>query len=266
MIKRISDCSAVEYGDSDRLLILFSSRPAMRRDVFDYMTFVKDMPHTKLFLRDFNPDLLYHGGIGGLTDSIDETVDFLRLFIRRMRPARTTMMGISGGAYAAGLFGHLVGAEPDTRIDDIHVQSAVSYVDIDARERLGGGERFPGTFEGLVDWLKERGEEPRYTDLAKVVRDNPDAVRLMRMYCAVGDEIDVLHAKNLSDFPHVQAVPHQSDSHIMLCSRLLQEGTLYHDLDASVEDLIAEDPTEARPAPDYAPAPMGLRAAAARAG
>lgn len=265
-MKRISDCAAVEYGESDRLMILFSSKPAMRRDVFDYITFVQDMPHTKLFLRDGNPDLLYHTGIGGLTEGIEETVDFLKMFIKRMGPARTTMVGMSGGAFAAGLFGHLVGADPETRIDDIHTQASVSYVNTETRKRLGGGERFPGSFEAMAEYLKEKGEDDKYTDLNPIIRANPDAVRVMRMYYAQGDEIDVLHAKNLEEFKHVQTVAHPSDSHMLLTSRLIREGTLGRDLTVSVEELLEENPTTAAPAEGYAPTNFGMRAAGIGAG
>ena len=90
MFRKISDCAAVDYGTSDRLMVLFSSKPAMRRDSFDYVSFVKGMPHTKLFLRDGESDFLYHKGIQGLTESMSETVDFLRIFIKRMRNLRAS--------------------------------------------------------------------------------------------------------------------------------------------------------------------------------
>lgn len=257
MIRKITDCAAIEYGTTDRLLVLFSSKPAMRRDVFDYVTFVQNMPHNKLFLRDAQSDYLYHTGISGLTDTIEETVDFLRFFIKRMKPARTTFMGMSGGGYAAGLFGHLVGADPETRIDDIHVQSSVTFANPKTRDRLGGGERFPGNFQGLVDFLASRGDDARYTDLNPIVAAHPDSVRLMRMYYAQGDMIDTLHAQNLAMFKHVQTAAHPSNSHMMLGATLMREGTLYRDLDTPMETLMTETPT-ATPVPEAAPAGLGM--------
>lgn len=247
-------------------MVLFSSKPAMRRDVFDYVTFVEDMPHTKLFLRDATTDYLYHNGIEGLTKDIDETVAFLKLFLKRMKPSRITFMGMSGGAYAATLFGHLVGADPDITVDDIHLQSAVSFVDPEMRDKLGGGERFPGMFQNLIDFLDARGEKPRFLNLADVIRDNPGAVKVMRMYYAEGDEIDTLQAQNLAEFPHVQVVSHPSRSHMMLGSLIMRQGTLYRDIDTDVETLMSETPSS-DPVESYMPMPFGIRSQqAAQAG
>ncbi len=257
-MKKICECAAVEYGTSDRLMVLFSSKPAMRRDVFDYVTFVQGMPHTKLYLRDAHSDYLYHTGIEGLTNGIEETVEFLQYFIKKMGPKRVSFMGMSGGGFAASLFGHLVGADPATRIDDIHVQSSVSFVDPVKRDQIGGGERFPGMFQNLLDFLVSRNEEPKFIDVARIAEANPGAVRLMRMYYAEGDQTDSIQAQNMAGFDHVQAVPHPSHSHMMLGAALMREGTLYRDVENTVEALIEEAPTHAVPAPDKAPQNVGF--------
>lgn len=257
MLRKICDCAAVDYGTTDRLMVLFSSKPAMRRDVFDYTTFVQDMPHTKLFLRDGDSDYLYHTGIHGLTSSIDETVEFLKVFIKRMKPKRITYMGISGGGYGAALHAHLVGRDPECRADDVHVQAGITFLDPVLRDRLGGGERFPGLFQNLADYVASRGHEHRYADLAKVIAESPGAVRLLRMYYPHGNFNDTLHAQHVAGFSHVQAVPHPSQSHVMLASTLTREGTLYRDIAMSVEELLETNPP-AEPVPHMAPANLGL--------
>jgi len=263
MIRKICDCAAVDYGTSDRLMVLFSSKPAMRRDVFDYVTFVQNMPHTKLFLRDAQSDYLYHTGIQGLTASIDETVEFLKVFIKRMKPGRVTFMGMSGGGFAATLHAHLVGRDPACRVDDVHVQSSISFLDPDVRDRMGGGERFTGLFQNLADFVASRGETHRYADLARVIAESPGAVRLLRMYYAQGEQIDTLQAQHLAQFPHVQAVAHPSHSHMMLGMTLMREGTLYRDIEMSVEELLATNPS-ADPVPHMVPMNLGLGGMMAR--
>lgn len=257
MIRKISECAAVDYGTSDRLMVLFSSKPAMRRDVFDYITFVQEMPHTKLFLRDAQSDYLYHTGIDGLTSNIEETVEFIQFFIRRTKPKRVTFMGMSGGGYGAALHSHLVGADPRTRVDDVHLQSAISYVDPAIRDQLGGGERFPGLFQNLADFLASQNMEHRYADLAPIIEKNADAVRVMRMYYATGDQTNSLQARHLEHIKHVQAVPHPSNSHMMLGMSLMREGTMFRDISMDVDELLNETPTAA-PAPEYVPANLGL--------
>lgn len=263
MIRKICDCAAVEYGSSDRLMVLFSSKPAMRRDVFDYVTFVQKMPHNKLFLRDAQSDYLYHTGISGLTDTIEETVDFIQFFIRRMKPSRVTFMGMSGGGYAAVLHAHLVGRDPRSRVDDVHVQSSISYIDPAIRDQKGGGERFNGMFQNLSDHVKSRGLEHKYADLAKIIADSTDAVRLVRMIYAQGEHIDAMQAAHLAHFPHVQTVAHPSQSHMMLGMALMREGTLFRDVAQEVDTLLNETPSAA-PAPEYVPADLGLPGMMAR--
>lgn len=265
MFRKISDCAAIDYGTSDRLMILFSSKPAMRRDAFDYVTFVRDMPHTKLYLRDAQSDYLYHTGIDGLTSSIDETVEFLRVFIKRMKPKQLTFMGMSGGGYAATLHAHLVGRDPECRVDDVHVQSSISFLDPAVRDRLGGGERLTGLFQNLADYMASKGEPHRYADLAKVIAESPGAVRLLRMYYAQGDVIDSLQAQHIAGFAHVQAVPHPSQSHMMLGGTVMREGTLYRDVDMSVDELLQTNPP-AEPVPDKVPAMIGMTGMMARQG
>jgi hypothetical protein len=256
MFRKITDCAAIEYGTSDRLMVLFSSKPAMRRDAFDYVSFVQGMPHTKLYLRDAESDYLYHKGIVGMTDSVQETVDFLRVFIKRMKPARVTFMGMSGGAYAAGLFGYLVGADPATRVDDVHLQSAVTYISPEVRDRLGGGERFGGLFDMLKAFTIERNEDLTWLDLREVIKANPNSVGVTRLYYAEGDQIDSMHATHLLGLPRVQVVPHPTHSHMMLGSTVMREGTLFRDIDTPIETLASETPSAA-PVPSAVPAHIG---------
>lgn len=263
MFRKISDCAAVDYGTSDRLMILFSSKPAMRRDAFDYATFAREMPHTRLYLRDGNSDYLYHTGIQGLTSSIDETVEFLKVFIKRMKPRQLTFMGMSGGGFGATLHAHLVGRDPECRVDDVHVQSSISFLDPAVRDRLGGGERLTGLFQNLADHVASRGEAHRYADLSKVIAESPGAVRLLRMYYAQGDVIDGLQAQHIAHFPHVQAVPHPSQSHMMLGMTLMREGTLYRDIDMPVEELLTQNPP-AEPVPHLVPNHIGMAGRMAR--
>ena len=67
-------------------------------------------PNSQLFLNVRGNDY-YQRGIPGVTRSIEETASWLLDVAARCGAARIRTMGISMGAYAALLFGHLVGAE-----------------------------------------------------------------------------------------------------------------------------------------------------------
>ena len=237
MLNRICDGAAVSYGDPDRLVVLFSSVLAVPRDHFDYADITRDLPYTKLFLRDHQPLLTYHTGIRGLSGSIHETAEFLRYFIDRLGPGRVTFMGISSGGYAANLLGHWVGA------DDVHLQSTVSFTDPAVRDAVGGGERIPGSFDSMAAFMQEHGLDPALMDLRRIIADHDGPAPLVRLYYPSGDAIDVLQAGRIADFPHVQAIAHPSRSHSFLGAALARAGILYDDLAASVQDLRAQHPT-----------------------
>lgn len=227
----ISDAAAVQYGDPERLVVMFSSMPAYKRGTYDYLDYSKELPYTILFLRDKEAKYGYHAGLDGLTDSVESTTEFLKYFIKKLGPKRVTFFGTSIGGFAATLFGYLVG------VDDVHVVSSVSFIDPKIRDELGGGERFEGAFDPVRMMYMERGQQPQYQDCRAIIEANPDAVKVMRMHYTTKDEVDVIQAKHLEGLPNVQLIPSAIGQHRYLGAILLRQGTITRDLETSVEDL-----------------------------
>lgn len=259
MFERICKGAAVEYGDKDRLVVLFSSMTAPQRDSFDLIDYPKNLPYTKLYLRDDTVSLGYHAGVDGLTESIEETCEFLRVFIDRLKPERTTFFGISIGGYAAKLHGYLVGA------DDIHVVNTVTFIDHENRDRLGG-ERWPGAFDPVYEYYASRGEAPRHLDLRPIMRENVGGVTVTRVHYAADDDTDKIQLGHIQDLPTVQPVAHARGGHRFLAYILCRDDVPARDFATPLDELAAGSKDGAGPVlpkaprrPTQGPAPRETR-------
>ena len=77
---------------------------------FEFFKLTKGLEVNKIYLRDSKQEL-YHGGFPGVSESIEETVDFLKQKIDGCGANRVVVFGNSMGGYAAILFGVLIGAD-----------------------------------------------------------------------------------------------------------------------------------------------------------
>ncbi|WP_141137856.1 hypothetical protein [Actibacterium lipolyticum] len=230
MTQMIADGAAVSYGD-DRLVVFFSSRGAYRKGTFDCTDFSKDMPYSKLFLRDEAKDYFYHNGIPGLTNSMDENVEFLRYFIGKTKPSRVTFIGASLGAYGALVMGHLIG------VDDIHLVSLVSYLDKESGGDPENSQLWEGVFEPVTGLFQERGFDPKYLNSRNIVEENLGKVRVVRQHVATSEPVDMNHAALNRDFPHVETITHDRGRHGTIVAGLMRSGSLAADLATPIEDL-----------------------------
>jgi pimeloyl-ACP methyl ester carboxylesterase len=232
----ISDCAAVSYGDPDHLIIMFSSTASVRRGDFDFKDFSRDLPQTILFLRDDDVRTGYHNGINGLTSNIDETVEFLRYFVRKMGPKRVTMFGTSIGGFAALTHGPLLG------VDDIITVGTVSFVDPAVRDAKGGkGERVPLSMAWGVEWYAKQGRAPKYLDALQIFEANPGKVAAVKMYYSPEDEVDEIQSLHLADLPNVQAIARPGTSHRYIALQLVRDGTLARDFATPTDQLLRAD-------------------------
>jgi len=229
----ISDCASVSYGDPDNLLIMFSSSTAVHRGDFDFKDAAKNLPQTILFLRDDDLRTGYHNGVNGLSSSVDETVEFLRYFVKRMGPEQVTMFGASIGGYGALMHGFLLG------VDKIITAGAVSFVDPAVRDSLDGrGERIPGAFEGVVEFYSTQGKEPKYLDTRPLAEKYGHRVKVAKLYYSPEDDVDSTQSCHVACHPHLQAIPRPGTSHRYISFQLVRDGSLAHDFETPAEELL----------------------------
>jgi hypothetical protein len=139
------DYIRIEEGDSGTLDLIFSYSfvPAGQ---FQF----SDIPsnNTRIFLNTQNNDFYQHG-IPGLAPSIDAAAAWLENAIAQRRPKTIRTIGSSMAAYAALLYGHLLGA------DAIYVSGPL----------LRLGDEFCRSSE----WYHDKQYDPPYQDITPLI-------------------------------------------------------------------------------------------------
>jgi len=144
-----------------------------------------------VFLKDFK-QAWYQCGLLGLTKDIIETADFLKKSLP-ITTEKIVTLGTSSGGFAAILFGCLLGA-----------QESISFA--------------PQTFLNKREFMRFRSidsrwsefQESRFLDLKNIIEE---ADTIHHIYVGKDNEVDMLHASNISHSKHVVLYPLESSSH-----------------------------------------------------
>jgi len=131
-------------ANNKTLLVCFSARHLGDRCRFHFLDLLWDINCKKLFVRDLQ-DAWYNKGLPGITQNIEETVDYLKTIISQQNVDKVVFLGSSSGGYAALLLGYLA------EVDEIHA--------------FGSQTKIPSNSEE-AELLK--GIEPNFFDLTKV--------------------------------------------------------------------------------------------------
>ena len=110
------------------------------------------------------------------------------------------MIGGSTGAYAAILFGSLVGCE-------VHAFSPQTFIESEMR-RVHEDRRFPDEIARLLPYM-----DMRYADLRPIAERSNMPVHI---YYAANHRLDKLHAERMGDLGNVVLHPFEWDSHLLL--------------------------------------------------
>jgi hypothetical protein len=109
--------------DSATLLLAFGGMAGqLQIPPFEFFKLTGEMPVKRLFVRDLH-QAWYHRGVQGYGLTIEEVAKSLQRLIARSDVDRLVVAGVSAGAYAALVFGTLLGADrtlcfaPQTTID-----------------------------------------------------------------------------------------------------------------------------------------------------
>jgi len=129
---------------------------------------------------------------------VEVNAAFLRDF--RQNAEEVVMIGGSTGAYAAILFGSLVGCE-------VHAFSPQTFIDPELR-REHEDRRFPNEIAALLPHM-----DMRYADLRPIVERSETPVQV---YYAASHPLDKLHAERVGDLGNVTLHPFEWDSHLLL--------------------------------------------------
>ncbi|SHJ08978.1 hypothetical protein SAMN02745194_01742 [Roseomonas rosea] len=182
-------------GSSDAILAfgskgqgIFSPRPEMAGTL-------ETLDVDCLFYRDFL-QAWWCRGLLGLSHDIPSTAEYLRRRVAALGYRRITTTGISMCAYAAILFGVLIGAG---RIVAFGPQTRVGRSSFD---------RFDGTDPQAVKF----DFRSKYADLAQILDEVPYEGRI-EIHFSRHSGFDEAHAKHLARFPQVSLHPVDSEEH-----------------------------------------------------
>jgi hypothetical protein len=172
------------------------------------MGVTSDLPVRRLFLGD--PWLCwYYRGIPGFGDSIDGIACHIKALCAQEQIKRVATVGLSGGGYAAILFGILINADeviafnPLTKLKD---RSDTFY---------------PGR---LMELHNEFGKDHRYLDLHELKQEVKPKTRISIFYAA-NNKRGTRHAKYLGGLENVRLISCPFFSH-HLATFLAKQGEL----------------------------------------
>ena len=250
MDERIGENTLLQRGDSDHLIVAFSSIMSSYSNAFEFHSLMSKREDTILFVRDRRRDS-FHSGFSGVTGSIEENVEFLRYLRHRVGARRMTCIGICTGGYAAILHGLLADA------DDVLTANPRTYVDHEVGRKLKCGPRIPGQFDPIYKHYAKLREKPRHLDLNRLFKTADTAVGPVIAHYSENLRMDTINAKNIAGFEQVNLVRQQSPTHEGLGPILRDRGVLEAHLDTPVDKLVetfcdADQDDKKAPAPRHA--------------
>jgi hypothetical protein len=194
--------SLLRVGDDagDRCLVCFGGlNLGMGLPVFEFFRTVKDLPVTKLFVRDLEQSW-YHLGLSGLSRSIPESVAVIRQAVPE-GARRVVLAGVSMGGFAAIMFGALLGA------DRALAFSPQTFIDPWNRLRWQDGR-----WKRTIVRMYLRGLlRPKCWDLRRLLARSTRAGRI-ELHYGRQDRLDLVHARHLPP-NHVTHVPYEDCQH-----------------------------------------------------
>jgi len=128
----MSESSLILQYHSDTLLVSFAGYETVYGGIphFDFLNFLEKYFPTidKHFYVDIQRDS-YHKGITGISESIDETLVYLKRVIQPYK--KVIFMGISAGGYAAILFGSI-----------LHITAVIAFIPQTIRRAIMVDEKY----------------------------------------------------------------------------------------------------------------------------
>jgi hypothetical protein len=163
----------------------------------------------------------YHRGVKGLGGDIDEVTASLRQLIEKIEPSRVITIGQSMGAYAAIMFGQLLGA------DKILAFGTLSLLEPEKIRELDDTRWLP-TLESLA----AEKLRVKYFDLLELCQNSPNKPDLQLFYGQKPDSdtkgeinLDDFHAKRMATLPNCTLHPHPDSGHAIV-KYLIDNGSI----------------------------------------
>jgi|GEM_PF-305560 len=168
-------------------------------------------PLNRILARDLS-NSWYHRGIPGLGENVEEVAESLKQIIEKIAPSQAIAIGQSMGAYAAILFGQLLG------VDRVLAFGPLSFLNSQQAREIGD-LRWLSVMEDL-----ERDRPPVcYFDLLELCPTSNASPDLRIFYGKKPDpetpgevNLDDFHAKRLNALPNCTLYPYEESGHAIV--------------------------------------------------
>jgi ribosomal protein L16 Arg81 hydroxylase len=168
-------------------------------------------PINRILLRDF-ANAWYHRGVRGLGDSIDAVADRLRDLIQQIAPSRIVTVGQSMGAYAAILYGQLLG------VDQVLAFGSLAF--LNSQRALEIGDR---RWLSILQDLETNPPQQSYFDLTDPQLRTNTRTKIDLFYGQKPDpdtpgplNLDDYHAQQLATLPYLTLHPYADAGHAIV--------------------------------------------------
>lgn len=189
---------------TDKLTIAFAGLPLGLSEVrHDFYNVTSGAGCSKIFCKD-DRQLWYQKGVNAEIDSIPKLQRRLKTIIEEINPSEITSIGISAGAYAALLFGHILGA------DKVHAFGPQTFLSMDLRERYNiPYEKWGEDMERIY------ASKPATGNIYYDLRPHLETNNTTEFCIHICDKhvLDIRFALHLAEVPNVRIVEYDCQEH-----------------------------------------------------
>lgn len=191
---------------SDVLVIVLTGfRNWLVASNFDFDDATAQLGCSRILLRDAT-QRCFLGGVESLAPGVAGLVDRLRTEQARLAPARTMVLGNSGGGFSALLFGHLLGA------DWVHAFAPYTNLHPDYLDQF---KKLPGGAENLAAKLRKIGPSVLpFCDLGEALKEW-NGRTIYNLHVCNRSELGLDQTRHIEHLPGVRVFGYPCDSHFV---------------------------------------------------
>ncbi len=217
--------------DSDTLIIAFTGMAEkLMGDSFEFFAVTNTLNCNRILLKDPSKQIFLRG-IGGEINSLKKLLRKLKADIEAINPKVVTIIGTSGGGFAAILYGHLLKA------NFVHAFGPVTYVNVGRVLKNLRWKTFKKHYKKFIFFYILHPGLRKYLDLREALSHH-NGVTKYSIYVCEGHEKDVLAANHLNDCKNLKIFKQPCDVHnVVRC--MIKNQKLFQIFNTGTTDVVS---------------------------